>query len=201
VDVNDLVVLAQYIGQDIDDPTLMAHWALDETEGNTAYDSAGENHAQVLGDAVWLPTGGIVSGAMLLNGISSYCATASARDPAEGALSVFVWIQGGAPGQVIVSQVAGVSWLMADETSGALKTELKGSGRTSKPLVSDVEITDGGWHRVGVVWDGTNRSLYVDDVMVATDSLHVGCDENQTPGTFWAGMIDDVRIYNRAVRP
>ncbi|MHC4681768.1 MAG: LamG-like jellyroll fold domain-containing protein [Planctomycetota bacterium] len=78
-------------------------------------------------------------------------------------------------------------------------------------MVSDVEITDGGWHRVGVVWDGTNRSLYVDDVMVATDSqftlggsgggLHVGCDENQTPGTFWAGMIDDVRIYNRAVRP
>jgi hypothetical protein len=30
--------------------------------------------------------------------------------------------------------------------------------------------------------------------------LHIGCDKDQTPGTFWTGLIDDVRIYNRAVK-
>ena len=211
VDVNDLIVLTQYIDKVIDDPTLMAHWALDENEGNIAYDSAGENHAIIAGDVMWLPVDGIVNGALLLDGNTSYCATKSVHDPSEGLLSVFVWVQGGAPGQVIVSQVAAVPWLMADEVSGALKTGFKGSGRGAKPLVSEAVITDGLWHRVGFVWDGTHRNLYVDDVLVAADSqsqlggsgggLHIGCDEDLTPGTFWAGMIDEVRIYNRAIAP
>ena len=31
-------------------------------------------------------------------------------------------------------------------------------------------ITDGAWHRIGFVWDGFNRSLYVDDILVAEDT-------------------------------
>jgi len=211
VDIEDMVALAEYIGQDIDDPTLVAHWALEETEGNVAYDSAGENDATIIGDVVWLPTDGMVNGALLLDGINSYCATESVYDPTEGPLSVCAWVQGGAPGQVIVSQIAGVNWLLADETSGTLMTGLKEPGRRSKPLVSDAVITDGLWHRVGLVWDGTHRSLYVDDVLVATGTqsglagsgggLHIGCDKNMTVGSFWAGMIDDVRMYSRAVAP
>ncbi|MHC4520348.1 MAG: TolB family protein, partial [Planctomycetota bacterium] len=37
VDVRDLKVLAEYIGEEVYDPTLVAHWALDETEGGIAY--------------------------------------------------------------------------------------------------------------------------------------------------------------------
>jgi hypothetical protein len=211
VDVQDMVVLAEYIGQDIDDPTLVAHWALDETEGNTAYDSAGQIDASVMGDAVWLPTEGMVGGALLLDGTNDYVATQAVRDPSEGPLSVFAWVQGGAPGQVIVAQITGVNWLTTDEATGALKTDLKQSGRQGKSLVSDTVITDDNWHRVGLMWDGTNRSLYVDDVLVATDTqtelsgslggLNIGCDKNMIPGTFWSGMIDDVRIYMRAITP
>jgi hypothetical protein len=77
--------------------------------------------------------------------------------------------------------------------------------------MSDAVVADGNWHRVGLVWDGANRSLYVDDILVATDTqsklvgsgggLNIGCDKNLSPGSFWSGMIDDVRIYNRAVIP
>jgi len=35
----------------------LAHWKLDETEGDIAYDSAGVNDALVLGDLLWQPTG------------------------------------------------------------------------------------------------------------------------------------------------
>jgi len=37
---------------------------------------------------------------------------------------------------------------------------------TSRPTV----ITDGTWHRVGFVWDGSKRTLYVDDVEVGSDT-------------------------------
>jgi hypothetical protein len=31
--------------------------------------------------------------------------------------------------------------------------------------------------------------------------LNIGCGKDMTPGTFFTGLIDDVRIYDRAVRP
>jgi hypothetical protein len=78
-------------------------------------------------------------------------------------------------------------------------------------LYSDAIIADGTWHRVGFAWDGSNRRLYVDDVLVAEDTqqglaacyggLQIGCGRDMAAGTFWKGLIDDMRIYNRAVRP
>jgi hypothetical protein len=72
-------------------------------------------------------------------------------------------------------------------------------------------ITDGQWHRIGFVWDGANRTLYVDDILVPEDTqanlqgsdggLYIGTGKAMEPGTYWSGLIDDVRIYNRAVIP
>jgi len=58
VDVNDLTVLAGYIGQDVNDATLLVPWAFDETARTTAADSAGNNNLTVLGNATWQPSGG-----------------------------------------------------------------------------------------------------------------------------------------------
>ncbi len=211
VDVQDLIGLAEHLFEEVKDPTFVAHWALDEIEGDIAYDSVGENHAEVMGSAVWQPTGGVVDGALLLDGVDDCMATEYVHDPSEGPLSVFAWIKGGAPGQVLLSQAVGANWLMADSSSGKLMTELKESGRTGSTLLSETVITDGNWHRVGLVWDGTNRILYVDDVEVAADTqselagsnggLNIGCGKNLEPGSFWSGLIDDVRIYNRTVKP
>ena len=211
VDVQDLIGLAEHLFEQVKDPTFLAHWALDEIEGDIAYDSVGENHAEVMGSAVWQPTGGVVDGALLLDGVDDCMATEYVHDPSEGPLSVFAWVKGGAPGQVLVSQVLGANWLMADSSSGNLMTELKESGRTGSALFSETVITDGNWHRVGLVWDGTNRILYVDDVAVAADTqselvgsnggLNIGCGKNLEPGSFWSCLIDDVRIYNRTVEP
>jgi hypothetical protein len=51
--------------------------------------------------------------------------------------------------------------------------------------------------------------LYIDDVAAAEDTqdalpssgngLYIGVDSFMTPGTFWSGLIDDVRVYSRAV--
>lgn len=31
--------------------------------------------------------------------------------------------------------------------------------------------------------------------------LYIGCGANLEPDSFWSGLTDDVRAYNRAVRP
>jgi hypothetical protein len=33
------------------------------------------------------------------------------------------------------------------------------------------------------------------------EGLNIGCGPDMTQGTFWSGMIDDVRIYDRVVIP
>jgi len=212
IDTRDLTVLAEHWLEDL----LLfaypiAHWTLNETEGTTAHDSVDKNDAELFGDPIWQPTQGKINGALLLDGLDDFIGTEYILDPAEGPLSVFVWIKGGAPGQVVVSQLWGVNWLMADTNQGYLKTEIREASHTAQPLVSRVSITDGNWHHVGVTWDGMSRVLYVDDIVVAADTqprlaknlegLNIGCGPDMTPGTFWSGLIDEVRIYNRAVKP
>ena len=64
---------------------------------------------------------------------------------------------------------------------------------------------------MGLTWDGLNRILHVDDIEVATDTqdnlpssrddLYIGSGCKLDAGSFWSGLTDDVRIYDRAVTP
>jgi hypothetical protein len=193
-------------------PMLIAHWALDETEGHIAHDSVSQNHAELFGGPVWRPTEGVVGGALRLDGDDDFVGTEYVLDPSEDPFSVFAWIKGGAPGQAIISQLWGENWLRAEAGHGYLITELRPPTHTAQPLVSDVTVTDGDWHHVGLTWDGQNRALYVDDIKVAADvqpsslarnieGLNIGCGPEMTSGSFWSGMIDEAKIYDRAVKP
>jgi len=204
VDAKDLLALANYLEQET---ALIAHWPLDETEG-VANDLVGNNLGYVLGGGVWEPDGGQIGGAIRLDGVDGCVAASLVPNPAEGPFGVFAWVLGGAPGQVIVSATAGANWLMLD-AEGRLMTEVKSPDPAGTPLLSQAVVSDGNWHRVGLVWDGSNRMLYVDDAVVAEDTqdslegslsgLYIGCGKNMQPGTFFSGLIDDVRIYNRGI--
>jgi len=209
VDVQDLRRLAEYIGKPVDDPTLVAHWALDETEGIVAADSAGDSDAAVMGVPAWRPDGGQVGGALEFDGVSVFVVTDVIVRSADSPFSILAWIKGGEAGQAVISEQAGGDWLYANPADGTLVTECP--GRFPRSLFSDKVITDDQWHRIGVIWDGSQRRLYVDGEEVAADTqdglatangrLVLGAGSHLGDGTFFTGLIDDVRIYNRAVRP
>ena len=210
VDVQDLEALMAFWNQELTDPALVAHWAFDESHGSLAQDSAGDHDGTLYGGPTWQPLDGEVAGALLFDGSDDYVRTAPALAPAGQAFSAFAWVKGGAPEQVVVSQEKGADWLMA-AGDGGLKTALKGPGRLGGPLASASVITDGAWHRVGLVWDGSTRILYVDGAEAARDAqtslrittgdLYIGAGGTTAPAAFWKGSIDDVRIYDRAVKP
>jgi hypothetical protein len=210
VDDDDLALMMTYWRQEVEDPTLLAHWKLDEYEGDIADDSVGDNDGRLVGDPYWLCDGGRDNGGLDLDGIDDLVVTDYVVNPADGPFSVLVWVLDGGPGQEIITQRLGATWLKTDER-GALMTALKGPGGTVWPLHSDAVITDGRWHHLALVCEAGNRVLYVDDQEVARDDrcpfqsseggLVIGGGLSLEPGTFWNGVVDDVRIYNRAVKP
>jgi hypothetical protein len=208
VDVKDLVVLAEHLFEDY---RLVAHWALDEEMGNTAYDSVGDYDGTLQGEPLWQPTEGRIDGALQFDGIDDCVITGSPLNPEHGDFSVFVWVKGNTPGQVILSQIGARNWLCTDLIEGCLITQLQPAGRGGTSLLSQTCITDDDWHQIGFVWDGFYRYLYVDRVEVAKDAtqlssllikesgLCLGSGSSRDPETFFSGLIDDVRIYKKAL--
>jgi hypothetical protein len=213
VDVQDLILLAEHLFEDY---LAMPHWRLDEESGNIAYDYPGVHDGTLHGEPLWQPTGGMIDGALQFDGIDDYISTDFILDPSLGAFSVFAWIQGGGPGQVIISQRTGAGniWLGLDAQSGALMTGLVPPSTgwvAKKPLVSESIISEDQWHHIGFVWDGSYRILYADGIEVTKDTtaqnppkpadggLYIGVSKNLDAGTYFSGLIDDVRIYNKAL--
>ena len=209
VDIQDLITLSEYLFKEILPVELVAYWKLDETEGSIAHDIAGDNDGTLNGEPAWQATDGMINGALQFDGADDYVSTPFILDPADGAFSVFAWIKGGAAGQVVVAQKDGANWLCTDSLEGNLMTELKGLGRGAAELLSQTIITDGNWHHIGLVWDGSHRTLYVDGVAVAeyeqtnlegsNNDLYIGAGKTLDAASFFSGLIDDVRIYDKAL--
>jgi len=113
IDVQDIIVLSEHLFEEVNDPTLIANWPLDEAQGVIAYDSVADCDGTLMGGPVWQPAGGMVDGALQLDGIDDFIFISSIPSSIKGPFSVFAWVKGGAPGQVVISQRGGVNWLCA----------------------------------------------------------------------------------------
>jgi hypothetical protein len=147
---------------------------------------------------------------LVFDGVDDYVHAHAPLNPEDGPFSVFVWIKGSVTGQTILAQDGGADWLAVDLQFGHLKTDLKGLDAQADALLANAPIvTDDNWHHVGFTWNGSVRALYVDGVEVTSDTqpqlagsdgdLMIGTGTEREPNSFWYGLIDDVRIYKRAL--
>ena len=112
-------------------------------------------------------------------------------------------------GQVILSSAASPIWLSLDRERGGLRTNLGSAGRGGAPLVAQTPVSDGAWHHVALVWDGSTRFLYVDGVEAGrrsasqmdrvTGAQRFGAGPRLDSAQFWHGSMDDLRMYDRAL--
>lgn len=78
----------------------------------------------------------------------------------------------------------------------------------SNDLNGSIPISDGNWHHVAVTFDGSVMSLYVDGVLdisapktlsTSGQDLRIGNCALPDNKEYWAGAIDEVRIWNTAI--
>ena len=195
---------------------LIAHWALDETSGALASDRTGNDlHSWLNGSPVW--QAGIVNGGLLLNG-SDIGITANASAFQVSTLTISGWIKANKP----FSQMAGaypsiLHKLDYEHNAGfyfgvfspqtdkiGMRIMTDASAYARKELEYTV-INPTQWHHLCGVYDGAYMRIYVDGIEVQI--LRVGPQRinynfrEVLLGEGMEGVLDDVRLYQRALSP
>lgn len=114
------------------------------------------------------------------------------------------------PSTVTCSSAGKSSVPYALSTVGGGQFLIMNSG-TSYTADSSVAVNDGKWHHLVATYDGTTMRIYVDGVQTGSSTdfsgnlpsvagdLHIGADYESTPGNFFNGSLDDVRVYDRVL--
>jgi len=207
------------------DPSLVGWWKFDEGAGSTAQDSSGNAHQGTLqGAPQWVA--GVFDGALAFSG-SDYVQISYAADLALNEFTVSAWVNlatepgvfgvhgtrvGGEYTFDFKVQAAnihgdignGSAWLNTTLDIAAGDTGTKGQG-------GDLELQT--WYAIAYVIDNKNQQvrLYLDGdlkrtisisgtplLMQSGESMRIGHTGYGTEGM--NGLIDDVRIYSRALK-
>ncbi len=196
---------------------LIAHWEMNETSGTTATDSAGINDGTMTGglDASTDSVAGQVSTALNMNGTSDYIEVNQDWDNTLSTFTYAVWIKpDNVTDQNLFFALNGNSlYPRASFTAAAgdIKFQLKIGGTTSSATFNTNLVT-GVWQHVVFTFDnaaGNIYNLYIDGVLFdtnnfpdgtidgGTSNLLIGRDTNNN--LYFDGIMDDVRVYNRAL--
>jgi chitodextrinase len=185
----------------------IAAYAFDDASGTTASDSSGNNRNGTIVGATW--TTGKFGAALNFDGNSSRVDLPALGTFYDTAFTLEAWVKK-ATTKVDVGVVG--SWnnggpmLWVDHIAGRYYATLN-SGM-SNYLDSTKSPTIGTWQHIAATYDGTTAKFYVDGALVASKTFtdDVGNSNNWrigayggTPGGFFDGTIDEVRIYDRAL--
>jgi hypothetical protein len=193
---------------------LIGYWRLDETGGTTAQDLAGTNDGALQGSPQWQPYEGRIGGALLFDdtdGTNDYvnCGYSSVFDLTK-AITVAAWVKISTVNKAWQAIVAkgDLAWRLST-VSNQRRFHF---AVTDKNWINGQRVIPAGeWHHVCGTYDGANLRLYIDGVEdaaspvayageISTNIYEVYIGENTgNPGRGWNGMIDEVRIYNRAL--
>jgi hypothetical protein len=205
---------------DIDDG-LLAYWPLDEGSGLTANDASGNGHTGTLvNGAVWSG-----DSAVHFDGTDDLIDVGT-LDVSGSALTLAAWF---APDDLancgshdcrIFSKATGAAsddqhfiMLSTIQSGGAtrLRFRLKTGGTTATLVASSGNLVDGVWQHAAAVYDGLEMRLYLNGTLVGTTaktgalstdpsvSAWIGGNPPGASDRPWAGRIDDVRLYGRAL--
>jgi hypothetical protein len=189
---------------------LVAHWAFDEGRGDIARDaSPNGNHARILG-ASWVA--GVDGAALSFDGEDdSVTVDNETNFDLTGSLTIAVWIKVATfsqQWQPIVTKGNSTWRLQRNRESGVIKFNCDGRGG-QRGAVGRTQVADGAWHHIAATSDGTTLRLYVDGSEDGTARADAETKVNDHPVMIGAkagsndvhfhGVIDDVRIYRRAL--
>jgi len=214
--VTSLVLVLNLVGistaQDLT-AGLVGWWTFDEGSGTVAADSSGNGNNGTLHGPVEWTTEGKIGGAMAFTGPYNYVLVPSAPslNPTD-AITIAAWVNPSWTGNNRILQ-------KSTEGSDNQYRLLKEGGnniRVHLPPAANFEVTGyippiGEWTHLVATYDGSMIKVYFNGTVVGETAfsdklatsdgpLFIGNKHSTAPaGDEFNGMLDDVRIYNRAL--
>jgi len=190
----------------------VAAWGFNEGSGTTTADATGNGNTGTLSGAVWTASGRFGS-ALTFDGTNDLVTIndAPGLDLSSG-MTIEAW--------VYPTTLSGWRTVLMKESTGGLAWALYGHNNAPHPAVtvntggSDVSINGlqslpaNTWSFLSATFDGTTLRLFLDGNQVSSTSLTgsliatagaLRLGGNLVWGEYFAGRIDEVRIYNRAL--
>ncbi len=195
---------------------LVARYLFNENGGQTLYDIAGNNHGALTNGPAWAPgQPGKVGAALRFDGTNDYVQTPFVGLSSSAAFTISFWLKRNAVGTT-------APFLSAYD-SNSLRLDIQPYSDNFIYIIfgapyayySYSAVT---WTQFAVVFDGAaspRLKLYIDTfvqtvagssgaIPATTTAISSGLQigrTGETGGVFGAGLIDDIRIYNRALLP
>jgi hypothetical protein len=200
---------------------ISAEWKFEEGSGTTALDSWWKTANGTITGATY-STSCVYNGCLAFNGTSNYVTVAHANVPVfTSAMTAMGWVKGASQSLTsIIGQFdanSQRSWGIFS-SNDKLRVRLSADGGLTN--MKDYETTtaiafDNKWHLVGFTYNAGTLTLYVDGAVAAATAtidgscnslfdssadLTIGCGlTGGTPIYFFAGSMDDTRLFNAQV--
>jgi hypothetical protein len=191
---------------------LVAAYGFDEGTGTAIRDASGQNNNGVATAATW--TTGKFGNALVFNGTSSQVTIPDApslRLTTAMTLEAWVFPTTAPTGwRAVVDKNVDGYYLMASTDNGNLPGVGGNWTNGNRNVFGTSVIPVNAWTHLATTFDGTTIRFFVNGAQVASvaqtsplsptaDTLQIGADAY--PAEYFAGLIDEVRIYNRALSP
>ncbi len=193
---------------------LIAHWKLDEEAGTTAQDSSGNGHdGTLINGPLW--TEGRINYALDFDGSNDKVTIPhhDDLDPESMTIAAWVYLEQSKAWSAVLTKDEQVSyWLGVGGTTPLFLLSPDGSSGNHIRFWADSGMTLNTWHHIAATYDGSYVQLYIDGsssgspqgynggIYQGTSQVLIGDSITWQPfSNTFNGIIDDVRIYNRAL--
>jgi glucose/arabinose dehydrogenase/PKD repeat protein len=195
-------------------PGLVAAYGFNEGSGGAAGDGSGHGHTGTVSGATWTAAGKF-GGALVFSGANSWVTVADSDllDLSTG-MTLSAWVNPavstGWRTVVMKEQAAGLAYALYGSSTGSLPASHVHVGGAERRVAGSSALPMSTWRHLAATFDGAILRLYVDGVQVGslgrTGSILVSAGPlriggNGVWGEYFQGMIDEVRVYNRALSP
>ena len=188
-------------------PGLVAAYAFDEVSGATAVDATGNGNNGAVVGATWVT--GRYGGGLLFDGSNDYVGLPALGTFYNTAFTLEAWVLKATTKNdvgIVGTWTGSGPMLWVDHLASRYHLTLGSSMSTY--LDSGLNPVVGQWQHLAATSDGTTARFYVNGTQVSSRAVSGSVGSSNTwrigaygsgPGNFFDGVLDEIRVYDRAL--